>query len=78
MNGLSDVRVALRSSELDAAAIAPVVSKVRSASGLSRWQLLWMRYTTRRQLLTLDADQLKDIGITRVDARAEGMKPFWR
>lgn len=78
MNGLSDVRLALHSIELDAAAIAPAVSKARPAAGSRRWKLMWRRYVTRRQLLALDSDQLKDVGLTRVDAVAEGIKPFWR
>lgn len=32
----------------------------------------------RRALLTLDEVLLKDIGISRTDALAEGSKPFWR
>jgi uncharacterized protein YjiS (DUF1127 family) len=32
----------------------------------------------RRMLLQLDERMLKDIGITRVDATREAMKPFWR
>jgi uncharacterized protein YjiS (DUF1127 family) len=32
----------------------------------------------RRTLLTLDEVLLKDIGISRTDALAEGSKPFWR
>jgi uncharacterized protein YjiS (DUF1127 family) len=32
----------------------------------------------RRTLLTLDEVFLKDIGISRTDALAEGSKPFWR
>ncbi len=35
-------------------------------------------YRQRRALLTLDEVMLKDIGISRTDALAEGSKPFWR
>ncbi|HRD50029.1 MAG: DUF1127 domain-containing protein [Candidatus Competibacter sp.] len=45
--------------------------------------LIWLReryvvYRQRRALLALDAAMLKDIGISRADAVAEGSKPFWR
>ena len=35
------------------------------------------RARTRRQLLTLDARMLADIGVSRVDASREAAKPFW-
>jgi uncharacterized protein YjiS (DUF1127 family) len=47
-------------------------------SGLSRWDLFWQRLHTRKALLALTPDQLKDIGLTREQAREEGLKPFWR
>lgn len=34
-------------------------------------------YRTRRQLLSLDAQALKDIGISRSEALKEAGKPFW-
>jgi uncharacterized protein YjiS (DUF1127 family) len=76
MNGLSDVRLALYSQEL-------VNGQARSMKGsypsnLSRWALFQHRRATRRALLSLTADQLKDIGLTREQAREEGLKPFWR
>lgn len=37
----------------------------------------YQRYRQRRQLLTLDHGQLKDVGITVADAQHEGRKPFW-
>jgi uncharacterized protein YjiS (DUF1127 family) len=41
--------------------------------------LTWReRARTRRQLLTFDDRLLKDIGITRLDARSEAEKPFWQ
>jgi uncharacterized protein YjiS (DUF1127 family) len=41
--------------------------------------LTWReRARTRRQLLAFDDRLLKDIGITRLDARSEAEKPFWR
>lgn len=36
------------------------------------------RYAERRQLASLDARTLRDIGITRADAQHEAAKPFWR
>jgi uncharacterized protein YjiS (DUF1127 family) len=39
---------------------------------------LWHRLHTRKALLALTADQLKDIGLTREQALEEGLKPFWR
>lgn len=78
MNGLSDVRLVLHGQELQALSAAPKVSRTGAAAHFSRWQLLWMRYRTRRQLLRLDSEQLRDIGVSRVDALQEGAKPFWQ
>lgn len=40
---------------------------------------LWReRARQRRQLLTLDARALADIGLGRAEAEAEADKPFWR
>jgi len=38
----------------------------------------YQRYRQRRQLLALDDQMLKDIGLTRATAQHEGNKPFWR
>ncbi|WP_370278182.1 DUF1127 domain-containing protein [Pontibacterium sp.] len=38
----------------------------------------YARYRQRRQLLALDDQMLKDIGLTRATALHEGKKPFWR
>lgn len=35
------------------------------------------RSRQRRQLLSLDDQLLKDIGISRADAEVEASKPFW-
>jgi uncharacterized protein YjiS (DUF1127 family) len=35
-------------------------------------------YRQRHALLALNDAMLKDIGLSRVDALAEGSKPFWR
>lgn len=40
-----------------------------------RWYTV---YRQRRALLAVDDAFLKDIGLSRVDALAEGGKPFWR
>jgi uncharacterized protein YjiS (DUF1127 family) len=41
--------------------------------------LTWQeRARTRHQLLMLDDQLLRDIGLTRLDARKEADKPFWR
>lgn len=40
-----------------------------------RWYVV---YRQRRALLALDEALLKDIGLSRTDALAEGSKPFWR
>lgn len=80
MNGLSDVRLTLRSQELeigqkDSARHAPMRN---ARSDLNRWNLFWQRLHTRKALLALTPEQLKDIGLTREQAREEGLKPFWR
>ncbi|MES2819140.1 MAG: DUF1127 domain-containing protein [Pseudomonadota bacterium] len=79
MNGLSDPRLILRTHELSAEG-RPRVTQARRVdlSGLGRWQLFWRRLTTRRVLLRLDAAQLQDIGLTREQARAEALLPFWK
>lgn len=42
---------------------------------LSAW---YERAQGRRALASLDDHLLRDIGLTRVDAERECMKPFWR
>lgn len=76
MSGLSDVRLALHSQELEA-------GQERGMTGLapgnpSRWELFWRRRRTRKALLGLSREQLRDIGLTAEQARQEGLKPFWR
>ena len=80
MNGLSDVRLTLHSQEMAAGQHnGPREAVMRNApSGLSRWGLFWQRLHTRKALLNLTADQLRDIGLTREQALEEGLKPFWR
>ncbi|VEF13629.1 Uncharacterized conserved small protein [Pseudomonas fluorescens] len=79
MNGLSDVRLTLHSQELAAGQKENARNLMRNApSGLSRWGLLWHRLHTRKALLALTTDQLRDVGLTREQALEEGLKPFWR
>lgn len=76
MNGISDVRLILRSQELQNLQSASI--QMSCPPNLSRWGVFLHRWTTRKALLELSADQLRDIGITRGQAQAEGLKPFWR
>jgi uncharacterized protein YjiS (DUF1127 family) len=76
MNGFSDVRLALYSQELSEG--QAVVVKTTCMSKLGRWALYGHRWTSRQVLLSLTADELRDIGLNPEQARSEGMKPFWR
>ncbi|MDY7562718.1 DUF1127 domain-containing protein [Pseudomonas sp. 10B1] len=76
MNGMSDVRLMLRGQELQAGQ-KPSINMCCSPAS-SRWGVFRHRWLTRKVLLELDADRLLDIGLTRDQARAEGLKPFWR
>jgi len=80
MNGLSDVRLTLHSQELVRGQDngARDVQMRNAPSGLSRWGLFWHRLHTRKALLALTPEQLRDVGLTREQAREEGLKPFWR
>lgn len=80
MNGLSDVRLTLHSQELAAGQDnAAREAQMRNAPrSLGHWGLFWHRLHTRKALLALTPDQLKDVGLTREQAREEGLKPFWR
>jgi len=75
MNGLSDVRLKVYGGELERVKAKSLVSVTDGMSGLG---LMVHRWKTRRALLELTADQLKDIGLSRADAIEEGLKPFWR
>jgi uncharacterized protein YjiS (DUF1127 family) len=46
-----------------------------AAEAISTWR---ERARMRHQLLMLDDRLLRDIGITRLQARSEAEKPFWR
>ncbi|MBC2654110.1 DUF1127 domain-containing protein [Pseudomonas sp. MSSRFD41] len=80
MNGLSDVRLSLHGQELVAEQEQAVerASSRSAPSGLGRWGLYWHRLSTRRALLEMPAEQLRDIGLSPDEARQEGLKPFWR
>lgn len=79
MSGLSDVRLVLPGQErLAEQARAEVDAARQCPPGLGRWGLFWHRLRTRRQLLELTHGELSDIGLSRSDALAEGLKPFWR
>lgn len=76
MSGISDVRLTLYAQELEKEQ-APTV-RVNAPEGLSMWGLFAHRRATRRALLTLTDDQLRDIGLSYEQARNEGIKPFWK
>ncbi len=81
MNGLSDVRLTLHEQELAQDGRGPalrVVQPVEALPGQSRWTAFWRRLRTRKALLDLDDAQLRDIGLSREQARAEALRPFWR
>lgn len=80
MNGLSDVRLTLHSQELEAGQEDSAWNSalLNAPSGLSRWGLFWHRLHTRKALLNMTSDQLKDVGLSREQALEEGLKPFWR
>jgi uncharacterized protein YjiS (DUF1127 family) len=63
-----------------AASAAPLWARMGTAAGEAVTRLLvWHdRVRERRALLGLSDLQLRDIGISRADAGAEGDKPFWR
>ena len=50
----------------------------RTASLLGYLKRFHLRRRQRQLLLSLGDDALKDIGLSRVDALAEGEKPFWQ
>jgi uncharacterized protein YjiS (DUF1127 family) len=50
-------------------------------AGPSVWQhvgTMWQRHRSRQRIAELDADLLKDIGVSFTEAEAEANKPFWR
>ena len=73
MNGMSDVRLTLHSQELQAGQ-----ERAAAPRDISRWGRFWQRRHTRKSLLHLTAEQLRDVGLSAEQARQEGLKPFWR
>ncbi|WP_278405909.1 DUF1127 domain-containing protein [Pseudomonas rhodesiae] len=73
MNGISDVRLRLHSQELEADH-----ARAATPGDISRWGLFWRRRHTRKALLSMTGEQLRDIGLSAQQARQEGLKPFWR
>lgn len=45
---------------------------------LARFEVARARSRTRRELMMLDAERLRDVGISADAARSEAAKPFWR
>ena len=75
IGGISDVRLQLMASELEAGQQAKVFN---APQGLGRWGLMLHRWHTRRALLQLTDDELRDVGLSWEQARTEGRKPFWK
>lgn len=75
MSGMNDVRLTLYQQELLDIQGRAVVPRGPQES---RWKQFWRRLRTRRQLLELSDEQLRDIGISREQARVEALRPFWR
>ncbi|TDF83381.1 DUF1127 domain-containing protein [Pseudomonas sp. H9] len=75
MSGMSDVRLELHAQELSR---EQRLRLFNVPAGLGRWGLMLHRWHSRRALLELTPEQLRDIGLTRAQAREEGLKPFWR
>lgn len=76
MSGISDVRLTLKSQELNAEYKHAVTMPQKTGQGLLALYL--RRWTNREQLLKLTMAQLRDAGIDPQYAREEGLKPFWR
>lgn len=77
MSGLSDVRLALHGQELEAGQERRMAART-TAPALSSRALFWHRMHTRKTLLELTPEQLRDVGLSVEQARQEGLKPFWR
>ncbi|QRY80299.1 DUF1127 domain-containing protein [Pseudomonas sp. PDNC002] len=75
MTGLSDVRLTLYQQELLEIPGSHVAPRGHEEN---RWQQFWRRVRTRKQLLELSDEQLRDIGVSREQAKLEAMRPFWR
>ena len=75
MSGMSDVRPGLHAEELSREQRMQLFSV---PPGLGRWGLMAHRWHSRRALLGLTPEELRDVGLTAQQAREEGVKPFWR
>ncbi|MBV6751351.1 DUF1127 domain-containing protein [Pseudomonas chlororaphis] len=80
MNGMSDVRLVLRSQELviEQQRVITASSARGCAPAFGPMGLFWHRLRTRKTLLELTPEQLRDVGLSWEQAREEGLKPFWR
>ncbi|MPQ65333.1 MULTISPECIES: DUF1127 domain-containing protein [Pseudomonas] len=80
MNGMSDVRLVLRSQELviEHERVVMASSARGGAPAFGAMGLFWHRLRTRKTLLALTPEELSDIGLSPEQARKEGLKPFWR
>ena len=54
---------------------SPMQALVRLADVVATWE---RRARERRALAEMSNHMLKDLGISRIDARRESSKPFWR
>ena len=70
MNGLSDVRLTLHSQQLMAEHESREVTS--TPTGLGLWGLFCHRARSRRVLLNLDEQQLRDVGLSRSEERRVG------
>lgn len=79
MSRFVDVQAALHQLELGRGQRLRIVARDASENTTeSRWNRYWRRWRTRRALHGLSDDLLKDIGLTREQARAEGRRWFWQ
>ena len=78
MNGLSDVRLTLKGSELEGDNGLRLAAVSARTAMTHRWQRFIRRLTTRRALLKLSDTQLQDIGLSREQAQREATLPFWK
>ena len=69
-------------SKTDFAAVGEVVRVVAGKSETRYfgrdWPAFWRRLNTRRVLLKLNDQQLRDIGLSRAQAEREASLPFWK
>ncbi|MCO8162471.1 DUF1127 domain-containing protein [Pseudomonas sp. 21LCFQ010] len=82
MNSFTDVQSALpgsqRQTQPQVNSGSRTVTHTEASAAVSRWALYRHRRTSRRALLELTDDELRDIGLDYSQARIEAGKPFWR